>query len=143
MYYNYGSLYYPYYYSNNYYYPYQYYNNSYGYTYPYLYYNNSLYNPYYYSNIYATTAPQGSAVVTIQSGQFVPYSVTLIAGGTIQWYNADSFAHSVVPNTGPLLAWTGVLLPGQTSQPLTLSIPGVYYYSDANNPTMVGQVVVQ
>src|SRR5581483_10996552 len=72
-----------------------------------------------------------SVSVSIQGFSFQPGSITVAAGGTVQWTNHDSVAHT---STGP--SWnSGSISPG-TSVSETFGTPGQFTYHCTIHPYM-------
>jgi plastocyanin len=92
----------------------------------------------------AGPAPQGpagapGAAVKIAGFAFGPASVTVAAGQTVTWTNADRVPHTVTADGG---AWnSGPLAPG-ASFSFTPTRPGTYAYHCSIHPFMRGTVVV-
>ena len=86
-------------------------------------------------------APQASAAtktVQIQRGSFSPATVSIVAGDTIRWRNADTRDHQVVSTTGTFAS--PVLRPGRTYS-FTFDARS-YRYRDALHPRVTGTVRV-
>jgi plastocyanin len=80
-------------------------------------------------------------VTVIVDGQgYHPPSVTITAGQTVSWYNAErDGAHSA---TADDFTWdTGDMWPFATCW-ITFEQPGVYYYHCMHHPEEVGEVIV-
>lgn len=74
------------------------------------------------------------------SYRFVPAVITVRAGSTVTWHNADHFTHSVAVLGGGLPFLN--LRPGQSGR-LTFSRPGVYdYVCTYHARDMKGRVIV-
>ena len=85
-------------------------------------------------------APQGNtAAVSISKFAFVPASITISAGQSITWTNADPVAHT---STSDNKVWdSGSLSPNGTFS-TTFSQPGTYAYHCTIHPFIRGTVVV-
>jgi plastocyanin len=87
----------------------------------------------------ASQAPAASDVITIQDFAFAPVTLTITAGTTVTWDNADAVTHSVKWDAGT---------PG--SAPLghdgtyarTFTTPGTYAYVCGIHSSMTGTIVV-
>jgi plastocyanin len=88
-------------------------------------------------------APASSAattkVVQINRTAFSPVTVSITAGDSIRWRNADTRDHQVVSTTGTFAS--PVLRPG-TTYTFRFDVPGTYRYRDALNPNVTGTVRV-
>ena len=71
---------------------------------------------------------------------FTPVSLTVRAGTTVTWTNADSFAHSIRSPDGAFDEAT--METGQTA-PVTFAKPGTYAYVCGIHNSMTGTVVVE
>ncbi|MEK6275708.1 MAG: cupredoxin domain-containing protein [Actinomycetota bacterium] len=77
--------------------------------------------------------------VNIKSTGFVPKTVTIAGGDTVQWKNIDTVKHQVVANSGAFAS--GQLAPNATYRK-RIDAPGTYPYHDALHPTLKGTVKV-
>src|SRR5215211_2032983 len=77
--------------------------------------------------------------VQIQRNAFSPSTVSIVAGDTVRWRNADTRNHQVVSTTGAFAS--PVLAPGRTYS-FRFDVAGTYRYRDALNPTVRGTVRV-
>lgn len=77
--------------------------------------------------------------VNIKSTGFVPKTVTVAGGDTVQWKNIDTVNHQVVANSGAFAS--GQIAPNGTYRK-RLDTPGTYPYHDALHPTLKGTVKV-
>ncbi len=86
----------------------------------------------------------GSVTVTILgmngSQSFSPSPVTVKAGQTVAWHNNDVISHTATADNGSFD--TGVIAPGSTSNPITMSAAGTFGYHCSIHPSMVGTVTV-
>jgi plastocyanin len=88
----------------------------------------------------APTDANGGPAVTIENFNFVSAAVTVPAGATVVWTNADDIEHTVTASDN-----------GFSSQPIepdgqfsySFNTPGTYTYFCAIHPFMTGKVVVQ
>jgi len=76
-----------------------------------------------------------------------PQNITVNAGATVRWVNADSTEDPALYNPSHRIDFTDkttspVLSPSQ-SWSLIFRTPGVYEYSDMVHPTMHGTVIVE
>jgi plastocyanin len=71
---------------------------------------------------------------------FSPSPANVSVGQQIRWHNADSIVHTATQDGGGFD--TGLISPGGTSGPITLSSPGTIGYHCAVHPSMVGTLVV-
>ncbi|MFY9580386.1 MAG: cupredoxin domain-containing protein [Gaiellaceae bacterium] len=88
----------------------------------------------------ASTAPTATATVQIVKTGFVPATVSINAGDSVTWRNADTKTHQVVANGGQFAS--AVLNPGQTYSH-TFDRGATYRYHDALHPTLKGTVNVK
>ncbi len=79
-------------------------------------------------------------IVIARDFMFAPATITVKAGSTVTWKNADDEPHSVVSETG--LFRSGAL---DTSESFTFRFdrPGTYHYACSIHPRMVGTIVVR
>src|SRR5919201_4508712 len=88
----------------------------------------------------ATTATSATATVQITKTGFVPASVTINAGDSVTWRNADKVNHQVVANGGQFAS--PILSPGETYTH-TFNGGGTFRYHDALHTSLRGTVVVK
>jgi len=89
----------------------------------------------------ASSAPAASGEqVTISDFKFAPETVTVSAGTTVTWTNADSTQHTATADDGSFDS--GVLAQNATYSE-TFDTPGTYTYHCTIHPNMVGTVTVQ
>jgi len=77
---------------------------------------------------------------------FTPSSLSVDAGETITWYNADTAAHAVTsgtPSGGPDGIFDSSLLEAGSVFSVTLTQPGTYTYFSMMHPWAIGEIVVQ
>ncbi len=90
----------------------------------------------------AAAAPAAAApgIVIAKDFMFAPVTITIKAGSTITWKNADDEPHTVVSDTG--LFRSGAL---DTNESFSFRFdrPGTYRYACSIHPRMVGTIVVQ
>lgn len=78
--------------------------------------------------------------VAIADFAFAPATVTITAGDTVTWTNADPVAHTA---TAVDSSWdTGEIAEGASAS-TTFNTPGTYAYLCTPHPTMTGTVVVE
>lgn len=89
----------------------------------------------------ASAAPlAANRIVTIQNFTFNPATITVNAGDTITWTNADAAVHSARATGGSFD--TGTLFQGD-SKTITFSVPGTFaYICGIHGASMSGTVVV-
>jgi plastocyanin len=87
----------------------------------------------------APAADAATRTVQIQRDAFSPRTVSIVAGDTIRWRNADNRDHQVVSTTGTFAS--PVLRPGRVYA-FTFQVAGTYHYRDALNPRVTGTVRV-
>jgi plastocyanin len=85
-------------------------------------------------------APPGSAQIVIKGFMFKPMSLTVKAGSTVTWTNKDDEPHSVVSDTG--LFRSGAV---DTDEVFSFKFdkPGIYHFTCAIHPRMVGTITVE
>jgi len=95
----------------------------------------------------ATPATPAPGAVTIVSGArtlgnlaYSPNPITVAAGATVTWTNADSTTHGAVNDGGAFAG--GSIAPGGTLT-ATFSTPGTYAYHCPIHSGMTGSIVVQ
>ena len=91
--------------------------------------------------------PVGTAVPGCEETDecYIPASVTVNAGDTVQWDNVDTAAHTVTggsPADGPSGIFDSSLLMGNASWSFTFEEAGSYDYFCMVHPWMVGDVQV-
>lgn len=85
-----------------------------------------------------STAQAKSVSVTIDEMAFSPSTITIEAGDTVTWTNADDVPHTV---TGTAFD-SGTIQPGG-SYSRTFPTPGTFSYHCALHTSMTGSVIVQ
>lgn len=75
------------------------------------------------------------------SQSFSPNPVTVRAGQTVSWRNADGATHTATANDGAFD--TGNIAPGATSAPIRMAASGSFGYHCQLHRTMVGTLSVQ
>ncbi len=92
----------------------------------------------------ANTAPGAavihSATVQIDNFAFTPQNLTVTAGTTVTWKNADDSPHRVADLNG---AFTSEALDTEDSYFHTFAAPGVYKYICSIHPYMKGEITVK
>ena len=71
---------------------------------------------------------------------FSPASASVKVGQQVVWHNVDSIGHTATQDGGGFD--TGVISPGGTSRPITLSTAGPISYHCAVHNSMVGTLSV-
>ena len=89
--------------------------------------------------LHASAFAQDSTV-TIKTFMFTPMAVSVTAGSTVTWKNADEEPHTVTSETG--LFRSGGLDTDQTFS-FKFDKPGVYKYSCSIHPQMIGTITVK
>jgi amicyanin len=87
----------------------------------------------------ASGAPAHTDLVKITNLAFAPAVITVVAGATVTWTNADSIQHDVF---APPLGLQSPVLNQNDSYTHTFSKPGTYHYICSIHPFMHGTVVV-
>ena len=85
-------------------------------------------------------ARAATQTVTISDFAFSPATVTITAGDTVTWTNADPVVHTATSTTGAFDS--GDIAQGESFS-VTFTTPGTYDYFCTPHPTMTGQIVVQ
>src|ERR671923_1220721 len=88
----------------------------------------------------APAATATTVTVQIKRTGFVPASVTINAGDSVTWHNADKVNHQVVANGGQFAS--PILSPGATYTH-TFSGGGTFHYHDALHTALKGTIVVK
>ena len=90
----------------------------------------------------AAAAPADAATVTVRivRAGFSPSAVTINAGDTVVWRNADTTNHQVVADSGAFAS--PIMRPGATYS-FTFRTAGTFRYRDALEPSERGRVVVR
>jgi plastocyanin len=81
-----------------------------------------------------------SATVTIDHHAFAPAALTIAAGTTVTWKNADDTAHTVTDKNG---VFRSSGLDNGDSFSHTFTTAGDYSYFCSLHPFMVGEIVVK
>jgi plastocyanin len=71
---------------------------------------------------------------------FAPATASLQVGQQVRWHNTDSIVHTATQNGGGFD--TGLISPGATTAPITVSVPGTLNYHCEVHPSMVGALNV-
>jgi plastocyanin len=87
----------------------------------------------------ATVAGAATTTVQITKNGFTPKSITVNAGDTVTWHNADSHTHQVVADNG---AFASPALAAGASWSYTATKSGKFSYRDAYATTHRGTVTV-
>ena len=74
------------------------------------------------------------------SNSFSPNPASVVVGQQVRWRNADSVVHTATQNGGGFD--TGLISPGATSSPITMSTAGSLNYRCTVHPSMVGTLSV-
>ncbi|HZU14027.1 MAG TPA: cupredoxin family copper-binding protein [Chloroflexota bacterium] len=83
-----------------------------------------------------------TATVTIRNFAFAPATLTIAAGTTVTWMNADSVAHTSTSDPGDAMSWdSGSISPG-SSFSLTFTQAGTFTYHCSIHPFMKGTIIV-
>ena len=88
----------------------------------------------------ASTASTATAIVRITATRFVPATVTITAGDSVTWRNADKAPHQVVANGGQFAS--PILAAGKTFSHQFASAETIHYH-DGLHPSIRGTVVVK
>jgi plastocyanin len=88
----------------------------------------------------AKPAKSATVNVAIKGMKYAPASVTIKAGDSVVWTNADQRDHTVVAGDGSFSS--GNIGPGATFT-FAFSKPGKFEYSCSLHPRMKGVVIVQ
>jgi plastocyanin len=93
----------------------------------------------------AAAGPPGhaeeAAQVVIAQQRFLPAKLSVKAGTTVTWVNAERRSGHAVRSTGRANFASPLLMPGQ-SWALTFDKPGVYPYACGPHPEMQGTIEV-
>jgi plastocyanin len=88
----------------------------------------------------APSAAETANMIVMKNFDFTPMTLTVKAGTTVTWKNADGEPHTVTSDTG-------LFRSGGLDQDDTFSFkfdkPGTYKYVCSIHPKMVGTVIVQ
>jgi plastocyanin len=74
------------------------------------------------------------------SSSYSPNPGSLVMGQQVRWKNNDSISHTATQNGGGFD--TGLISPGATSSPITMTTTGTLSYHCAVHPSMVGTLSV-
>ena len=93
-----------------------------------------------------TPTPGANAVVVEILGEngnmsFNPDAASLQVGQQVRWHNADATTHTATQDGGGFD--TGLIPPGGTSAPITVTAAGSFRYHCAVHPSMVGALDVR
>jgi plastocyanin len=87
----------------------------------------------------ATVVGAATATVQVTKNGFTPKSITVTAGDTVTWHNADSRTHQVVADNG---AFASPALAANASWSYTAAKSGKFTYRDAYATTHRGTLIV-
>ena len=87
----------------------------------------------------ATVAGAATTTIQITKNGFTPKSVTVTAGDTVTWHNADTHTHQVVADNG---SFASPALAANASWSYTASKSGKFTYRDAYATTHRGTLIV-
>ena len=79
--------------------------------------------------------------VSIRDFEFVPDTIIVSTGTTVQWTNSGSFNHTVTNTDPSMLFDSGPIAPGGHFDRL-FATPGIYNYQCMIHPSMIGKVIV-
>jgi plastocyanin len=88
----------------------------------------------------ALAAAAHTSTVEIANFTFAPKDLTVTAGTTVTWKNADDSPHRIADVNG---AYTSAALDTEESFSHTFAAPGVYKYFCSIHPYMVGTIFVK
>jgi plastocyanin len=88
----------------------------------------------------AVTAAASSATVQIDNFAFAPAALTVTAGTTVTWKNADDSPHRIGDKNGTLKS---AALDTDDTFSYTFAAPGEYPYICTIHPYMVGKIIVK
>jgi plastocyanin len=86
------------------------------------------------------TDANGGPAVTVENFNFVSASVTVPAGTTVVWTNADDIEHTVTASDN---SFSSAPIEPNDQFAHTFNAPGTYTYFCAIHPFMTGKVIVQ
>lgn len=82
----------------------------------------------------------GTAAVKIINFAFTPKALTITAGTTVRWKNADDSPHRIAASDG---AYTSGALDTGDSYAHNFAVPGMYKYICSIHPYMRGTIIVK
>ncbi len=85
----------------------------------------------------------GTVTVTMKNVQNRPMAVTVKKGGTIEWKNADSFAHTVTKQTGPGPSFDSGDIDGGGTFKQEFTTAGTIKYHCEIHPNQTGTITVR
>lgn len=90
-------------------------------------------------------APADAVVVTIDKMKYGPAEVTIKAGQTVTWINAEAMPHNVAFQAGVIseAKLDGAMMKKDQSFSMTFAETGTYDYHCTPHPFMKGKVVVE
>jgi plastocyanin len=88
----------------------------------------------------ATVAAATTATIQIANFKFAPPDLTVTAGTTVIWKNADDSPHRIADINA---AYTSAALDTDDSFSHTFATPGVYRYICSIHPYMKGEIIVK
>jgi len=88
----------------------------------------------------AAVAAARTMTVQIDNFTFAPADLTVSAGTTVTWKNADDSPHRIADKNG---AYSSAALDTDDSFSHTFTTPGVYNYFCSIHPYMVGKITVK
>jgi plastocyanin len=88
----------------------------------------------------AAIDPKAAVAVAIDGHAYAPAAITIAAGATVTWKNADDTVHNVVADDRSFRS--GALDTGD-SYAHTFTTPGEYTYYCSLHPYMTGKIIVR
>lgn len=88
----------------------------------------------------AVEASTAAATVVIDNHAFAPAMLSIAAGTTVTWKNADDTVHNIVADNK---SFRSAALDTDDSFSHTFAIPGEYQYFCSLHPYMVGKIIVK
>jgi plastocyanin len=89
-----------------------------------------------------TTSTTGGNTVIIKNFAFDPSSLTVKSGPAVKWTNQDGTPHTIVSDTGSMVAFSSDSISSGASYSFTFTQPGTYTYHCSIHPTMKGNIIV-
>jgi plastocyanin len=92
--------------------------------------------------VLALPAPGLAATVAVKitGTGFTPKTVTVNAGDTVRWTNADNVNHQLVANNG---AFASAIIKSGATYSFTFNTAGTFRYHDALKPSLTGTITVK
>jgi len=90
--------------------------------------------------LFSLPARAETNTITIKNFNFAPMQISIGAGTTITWHNADEEPHTVTSDSG---AFRSGAIDGGATYSFKFAKPGTYKYLCSIHPQMMGTIIVK